>query len=52
MRRREAEAIVDDILNEIKYYTYPLTEAFERLDDTNELYLLRTTLVKIVMDEQ
>ena len=52
MRKREAEAIVDDIINEIRYYRESFKETLEHLDNTHELHLFRNKLVKIVMDEE
>jgi hypothetical protein len=51
MRRREAESIVDDIINELRYMPI-FEEDFEHLENTNGLHHLRCTLIKIVMDEE
>lgn len=51
MRRREAEAIVEDIINEMQSIPVFVT-AFEELKEDYEYYNLKQTLVKIVMDEE
>lgn len=51
MKKREAEAIVDDIINEIRYMP-AFKEVFQRLDDGWLISGLKNTLVKIVMDEE
>jgi hypothetical protein len=51
MRKREAESIVDDILNELQYMSL-FKEAFKKLEENYGTYNLRETLVKIVMDEE
>ena len=51
MRKREAEAIVDDIINEMRYMP-AFSEAFEKLDDGCGIYDLKNNLIKSVMDEE
>jgi hypothetical protein len=51
MRKREAEAIVDDIINEMRSID-SLAAAFEQLEENYEYFNLKQTLVKIVMDEE
>lgn len=51
MRKREAEAIVDDIINEMQYMP-AFKEAFEKLDEGWLISDLKNKLVKIVMDEE
>jgi hypothetical protein len=51
MRKREAEAIADDIINELRFMSV-FKESFKKLEDNYGVYDLRTTLVKIVMDEE
>lgn len=51
MRKREAEAIVNDIIYEMRSIT-SLAIAFEQLEQDHEYFNLKQTLVKIVMDEE
>ena len=51
MRKREAEAIVDDIINELRHMA-SFKEAFKKLEENYGTYDLRETIVKIVMDEE
>ena len=50
MRKREAGAIVDDIINSMRYMP-AFKEAFQRLDEGWMIADVRDTLIRIVMDE-